>query len=288
MMQPGSKLLTLLDSVLSIWTLADSPDCGSSVSDEARRGAALEEEVDTEVERLVTELETTLEEIIRTKPGAASAINTDALEAYSPLREQVMLGAAASPGMQQGCAHQAMPPSGSPISSGSEGFEQKPRNSAYGRTAGQPDSNTQASRDSRGSHPAQVALHCLGLDDEWPTELTRGEIRRRYMREALNSHPDKGPPEEKEWRTAKFQYVSDAYSTLEVYIAVLERIRGNANDSEVLSETFATCATSPAPARAHWDELEVEEKRLALGGEQLSIEAGPLAFATAPASIGPC
>ncbi|CAE8726067.1 unnamed protein product [Polarella glacialis] len=46
------------------------------------------------------------------------------------------------------------------------------------------------------------------------------------MREALGCHPDKGPPEEKAWRTTKFQELSDAYSTLEVQMAILERIRG--------------------------------------------------------------
>jgi len=69
---------------------------------------------------------------------------------------------------------------------------------------------------------AQVALRALGLDDEWPTELTMREIRRRYMRESLLAHPDKGPEEEKGWRTARFQELSEAYSTLEALMALQE------------------------------------------------------------------
>jgi len=61
-----------------------------------------------------------------------------------------------------------------------------------------------------GEAPAQASLRVLGLDDAWPTELTLREIRRRYMREALACHPDKGTPQEKDWRTVKFQEISDA------------------------------------------------------------------------------
>merc|ERR1711988_1341719 len=45
---------------------------------------------------------------------------------------------------------------------------------------------------------ARAALRVLGLDDTWPTELTLREIRRRYMREALLCHPDKGTPSERD------------------------------------------------------------------------------------------
>eukprot|EP00930_Biecheleria_cincta_P000880 TRINITY_DN102073_c0_g1_i1.p1 TRINITY_DN102073_c0_g1~~TRINITY_DN102073_c0_g1_i1.p1 ORF type:complete len:524 (-),score=106.85 TRINITY_DN102073_c0_g1_i1:49-1578(-) len=68
----------------------------------------------------------------------------------------------------------------------------------------------------------RAALRALGLNDEWPPALTSREVRRRYMREALACHPDKGPAEEFETRTARFQEVSAAYALLEVEFAYLE------------------------------------------------------------------
>eukprot|EP00930_Biecheleria_cincta_P012990 TRINITY_DN11806_c0_g2_i1.p1 TRINITY_DN11806_c0_g2~~TRINITY_DN11806_c0_g2_i1.p1 ORF type:complete len:616 (+),score=82.52 TRINITY_DN11806_c0_g2_i1:110-1957(+) len=87
------------------------------------------------------------------------------------------------------------------------------------------------------SHPAQLALALLSLDDEWPTSLTMREIRRRYMCKALAVHPDKGPPAEKSWRTERFQELSDAYSILEHQMAALDRIRGGG------SEPSGSCTT---------------------------------------------
>merc|ERR1719482_2204618 len=86
--------------------------------------------------------------------------------------------------------------------------------------------------------PAQKALRVLGFDDAWPTELTMREIRRRYMREALLNHPDKGSAAEKDWRTVKFQEIAEAYAVLESSLAILERSR-NGEDATETSEGAA-------------------------------------------------
>jgi len=65
------------------------------------------------------------------------------------------------------------------------------------------------------------ALRTLSLDDTWPTALTLREVRRRYMREALKCHPDKGPEEEREERTDRFQRLAAAFSVLEAQLAMM-------------------------------------------------------------------
>lgn len=70
--------------------------------------------------------------------------------------------------------------------------------------------------------PVRAALRVLGLNDDWPSALTSREVRRRYMREAMACHPDKGTAEELESRTKRFQEVSAAYALLEVEFAYLE------------------------------------------------------------------
>lgn len=74
----------------------------------------------------------------------------------------------------------------------------------------------------RGSAAARAALRELGLDDEWPTSLTLREVRRRYMREALRCHPDKGCDEERLERTERFQRLSAAFSILELQLSLVE------------------------------------------------------------------
>lgn len=276
MMHPGSKLLALLDSVLSMWSRADGPDPFSPRMTSSMAGEALEEEVDTELERLVTELETTLEEIVRPSPGVTPDA---ALQAYTQLVPAVE-------------TFLAPPGAALPMAPDAQGAYDTSR--ATGRLPGEADQGTPSSpsRGGLGSHPAQFALRSLGLDDAWPTELTRGEIRRRYMREALRSHPDKGPAEEKSWRTSKFQAMSDAYSTMEVYIAVLERMRGG-DIGSMFSGASATAATSaPVASSVRWGEREQHlltaelagQPHLALAGQPLSIEAGQMMFGAGPTS----
>eukprot|EP00931_Biecheleriopsis_adriatica_P085538 TRINITY_DN6010_c0_g1_i1.p1 TRINITY_DN6010_c0_g1~~TRINITY_DN6010_c0_g1_i1.p1 ORF type:complete len:493 (-),score=61.42 TRINITY_DN6010_c0_g1_i1:269-1747(-) len=220
-MPEGSNLAPLLDSVLAIWRRADC--AGEPLG-------SLEETVDAELDRVVGELERAL-------------------------------GAVLHSARFQGSSNLVMPPDGSVSDTapntlamsqelalvtseeGSESFDAH----VFRREQGHDKQDTPLSPRSAGSHPAQAALRVLRLDDEWPTDLTRGEIRRRYMREALLSHPDKGPPEEKSWRTSRFQELSDAYSTLEVYISVLERMRsGTGGIAEEASDGFAGCGAGPS------------------------------------------
>lgn len=137
-----------------------------------------------------------------------------------------------------------------------------------------------------GESPAQAALRTLGLDDTWPTDLTSREIRRRYMRQALQCHPDKGSAGEKAWRTAKFQELGEAYSILEKAVAVLERIRGGGGGDAFPESTTATppgerCSATPAK---HSDSRKQPE---ALPGGQLMLEAGQAAI-TGPARPASC
>jgi len=112
---------------------------------------------------------------------------------------------------------------------------------------------------------AQVALRALGLDDEWPTELTMREIRRRYMRESLLSHPDKGPEEEKSWRTARFQELSEAYSTLEALMALQESVGQDAlarqGDSSGTGSSPGTRCSHPELPSIKGVELETDSTR---------------------------
>eukprot|EP00933_Yihiella_yeosuensis_P072354 TRINITY_DN80730_c0_g1_i1.p1 TRINITY_DN80730_c0_g1~~TRINITY_DN80730_c0_g1_i1.p1 ORF type:complete len:303 (-),score=73.91 TRINITY_DN80730_c0_g1_i1:91-999(-) len=201
-MPAGSKLAPLLDSVLSVWRRSDGGN--ENLGD-------LEAEVDAELDRLISELERTLGAILGLGASAGAGGSIQAYQGHAEASSALAPASAelALPSEQLAVYDAASAGAGSSGGSAGSGLPHSPG-------GGQ----------SSGSHPAQVALRALRLDDDWPTELSRGEIRRRYMREALVTHPDKGPLEEKEWRTRKFQELSDAYSTLEVYISVLERMRG--------------------------------------------------------------
>jgi len=120
--------------------------------------------------------------------------------------------------------------------------------------------------------PVQIALRTLGLHDEWPTDLTMREIRRRYMREALASHPDKGTKDEKDERTSRFQAVSEAYSIVEVNMAVLERVRGGCSSSPTERESSVE---APRPKTS-----DVKPKDGV--DEPLAICAGTLALGSSP------
>lgn len=122
------------------------------------------------------------------------------------------------------------------------------------------------------SHPAQAALRALRLDDEWPTDLTRGEIRRRYMREALLCHPDKGPAEEKIWRTSRFQELSDAYTTMEVYMSVLERMR--AGPGEAAPQPPPPPPPAPPPPPSGMPGLE-EQQEMQQQQYALEVDCSP-------------
>jgi len=115
----------------------------------------------------------------------------------------------------------------------------------------------------------QEALRYLGLSDDWPTDLTWKEIRRRYMKEALRCHPDKGPPEEKASRTTRFQDLAAAYATLEAPVATLECLRGGATPP--LRSTAPVASTRAAAASA-------EEVPTAGIGAKLALQAGALAL----------
>lgn len=119
------------------------------------------------------------------------------------------------------------------------------------------------------------ALQILGLDDVWPTDLTWKEIRRRYMKEALKCHPDKGGPEEKAWRTDRFQRLAAAYAALEAPVATLERIREGGGFADAGDWEQPRPAPAPAPA---------PPGLAALTGGQLQL--GGVSGAGAPAKAG--
>jgi DnaJ-class molecular chaperone len=118
--------------------------------------------------------------------------------------------------------------------------------------------------------PAQKALRVLGFDDAWPTELTMREIRRRYMREALLNHPDKGSAAEKDWRTVKFQEIAEAYAVLESSLAILERTRSG----EDATETSEGAAGDADRAAKTADLGEAEPHEFAIEAGMLALEGG--------------
>mmetsp|Transcript_9572 Transcript_9572/g.29602 ORF Transcript_9572/g.29602 Transcript_9572/m.29602 type:complete len:492 (+) Transcript_9572:61-1536(+) len=231
---PDGKLAQLLDSILAAIHQSEgatsSADAYNNVPEETSLGS-LEEEVDAELDRLVSELERTLSELMSRR----SAVGGSALAALCKFG----CGRTANPGRlgdrpfdtccracgrcrgagshDAGCTGgpgattDALVPASTELAQSSEALEPY-----TGKCDG-------GGAESRSCGSAQEALRLLGLSDEWPTELTMREIRRRYMRECLATHPDKGPPEEQEERTRRFQELSTAYAKLEVAMAVLER-----------------------------------------------------------------
>jgi len=255
---PGSKLAGLLRSVLAAWRQAEEVagnagnTAGSSSSvrrphaEDSNTLGSVEEEVDAELDRLVTELEQTLSELFaaaRTARAGASSETAVALPCKFSCGRLARSGSSggrtfdtccracarcsgagshdSSCNGGAGASTAAIVPASTALATTSDAVE------PYVGGADGEGGGSGASAPPAGDGTAvQGALRCLGLSDEWPTELTTREIRRRYMRECLASHPDKGSPEEKDWRTRRFQELSTAYSLLEVQMACLERIRG--------------------------------------------------------------
>jgi len=221
----------------------------------------LEEEIDAELDRLITELERTLATILAQRsssPDVTTSISSSghAVVAFC----KYGCGRTAKPGHSggrtydtccracgkargrgghdpdctgpPGVASAALVPASTALAVISDALEPHAGPAPAGSGSASSSAGARGSGDSAGAskgdggNPAQEALRLLGLSDEWPTDLTMREIRRRYMRECLGCHPDKGPPEEKEWRTSRFQELSTAYGMLELQMAVLERIRG--------------------------------------------------------------
>eukprot|EP00928_Gymnodinium_smaydae_P054825 TRINITY_DN38529_c0_g1_i1.p1 TRINITY_DN38529_c0_g1~~TRINITY_DN38529_c0_g1_i1.p1 ORF type:complete len:460 (-),score=52.71 TRINITY_DN38529_c0_g1_i1:161-1540(-) len=217
---PGSPLAPLLDSaIMETWQRVHAGPDDSSVG-------PLELEIDAELDRVVATLEDGMMAVLG---GVTSHAAAEAVEV-----QQSLCATSTAHGAEivAACSELAT-------------FDQSVCGSSdvrNGGAGGHVDGDGRKGRSpaSSGSHPAQAALRALRLDDEWPTELTRGEIRRRYMREALQSHPDKGPATEKAWRTKRFQEISDAYSTMELYISLLERMRGGVSAGETEEDTLAS------------------------------------------------
>ncbi|CAE8704118.1 unnamed protein product, partial [Polarella glacialis] len=248
----GSKLAGILEAAVHAWRraegLTNDNDSNECVED------GFEERVDQELERLVAELEKVLQETAptaaRRMPDSGTGRGSSAIVAASTALvphcrfgcgrvantskrgafDTCCRACAMSQGVgghDSGCTGAATSePTDAlvPISTDLVPLSSAVEARAEGHAGGAEGAH-RPEQPALGS-PAQQALRLLALDDEWPTSLTTREIRRRFMREALGCHPDKGPPEEKAWRTTKFQELSDAYSTLEVQMAILERIRG--------------------------------------------------------------
>eukprot|EP00747_Dinoflagellata_sp_TGD_P194126 gnl/TRDRNA2_/TRDRNA2_61185_c0_seq1.p1 gnl/TRDRNA2_/TRDRNA2_61185_c0~~gnl/TRDRNA2_/TRDRNA2_61185_c0_seq1.p1 ORF type:complete len:376 (+),score=85.83 gnl/TRDRNA2_/TRDRNA2_61185_c0_seq1:23-1129(+) len=139
--------------------------------------------------------------------------------------------------------------------------------------------------DAASAPDAQAALRSLGLDDAWPTELTMKEIRRRYMREALTCHPDKGPENEKESRTLRFQELAAAYALLEVTMAVLERSHTGEQDAPG-GPGAAGPAGSSAAAPSGTLPIEAGQAALPASGAPAQSAAGRLALPASDAAVG--
>mmetsp|Transcript_44753 Transcript_44753/g.97406 ORF Transcript_44753/g.97406 Transcript_44753/m.97406 type:complete len:524 (+) Transcript_44753:83-1654(+) len=252
----GSKLKQLCDSVLRAFQSAGNKDG-------ERPLGTLEEEVDAELEQLVVELERIL--AVARDPGSVSPSTALAAICKYGCGRPVKTGRSGGRSFDTCCrtcarcsgagSHDADCTGGSIASTSAL----VPATMEVGVTSDALEpGGSGPSGDSAGASdgPAVEALRALGLDDTWPTELTMREIRRRYMREALASHPDKGPAEEKSWRTNRFREVSEAYAALELHMAMLERGR---DPSSVPS---SSCDSPAGPAAA------------ALEGGQLALEAG--------------
>lgn len=275
-MPPTSKLALLLDRILAV-----SRGPGNDITPMN----PLEDEVDAELDRLVAELDETVSAarqagILATVPSAQKPDTS--LAAVCTFG----CGRVASRGFSTCCRACAKCRGGGshdvnctgPVATPSTALV--PICTALATTSGsgsdggaRGEGGTEGTKGvSWGEAPAQAALRSLGLDDAWPTELTLREIRRRYMREALSCHPDKGSTAERDWRTVKFQEIADAYATLESAVAVLERIRSGeagSTDSAGVASTDARarttdcgtlalkdgmCALEPAPGvKEVWD-----------------------------------
>jgi len=233
----------------------------SSSNDNNMQG--LEEEIDAKFDMLIMELERTLATLLErsSSPAVTTAVSLSRNPGFALAAVcKYGCGRTAKPGQSGGRAYDtccracakgkgggrhdadctgttgtastALVPASTALAVITDALEPHTGPAAAGYGGASSSAGAGGSRDSAGAatgggaNPAQEALRLLGLGDEWPTDLTMREIRRRYMRECLACHPDKGPPEEKEWRTSRFQQLSTAYGTLELQMAVLERIRG--------------------------------------------------------------
>jgi len=248
---PHSKLSRLLDSILAAWHRAE---------DEASLGT-LEEEVDTEVDRLITELEGSLASLIAAKN--ASLVPLCKFGCGFPANPSIRGSGKAF----QTCCRECGRCRGA--GSHDEECTGTPRSTALvpasTALAVAPDAleahagGSSAEGGIVAEEPAKAALRTLGLDDAWPTDLTMREIRRRYMRECLAWHPDKGPPEEKEQRTARFQELAEAYSKLELCMELLSRVEvegttgpahstmGSASSASAASVPLTLPESAPVP-----------------------------------------
>jgi len=261
---PGSAAARLLDRVLA--ALGSSAQ-GSNVDMETN--AKFEFEVDTELERLIAELDTAV--FASTPPAVPTAtLSASAVVAMCRLGcKRPVCAGLTKEGKPfdtccRGCAVNKA--AGSHDATCQGGGVPDTRELAvpcdavevYGDGAG---GGPQGSEDA--AEEARAALRDLGLDDEWPTALIMREVRRRYMREALKCHPDKGPEEERGSRTERFQRLSSAYAMLELFLAMCEG--GEEEAGAAPSGTVAGGAAAGSGAAAISD----AEGRAVAAGEPL-------------------
>jgi len=218
----GSRIAVLSKSVLAAWHTSDFS--------QEQNVHMLEKLIAAEVDRLIGELGSAHRKGLGRAESAADDAESAVQARADLMSDLAVISPPSSPTKSKFSELVPMPPSSGSATGGSSErkFDGEAGNASGSKpgSARKPRKPGRNNRDSS-SHPAQAALRVLHLDDEWPTDLTMGEIRRRYMREALQSHPDKGPPSEKGWRTTRFQDISNAYTTLETYIPALERLRGS-------------------------------------------------------------
>lgn len=260
---PGSAAGRLLDRVLA--ALGSSAQ-NSNVDMETN--ARFEFEVDTELERLIAELDTA---VAASMPPAVptATLPTSAVVAMCKLgcKRPVCAGLTKERKPFDTCCRGCVvnKGAGSHDATCQGGGVPDTRELAvpcdavevYGEGVG---GGPQGSEDA--AEEARVALRDLGLDDEWPTALTMREVRRRYMHKALQCHPDKGPEEERGSRTERFQRLSSAYAILELFLAMCE---GGEEEAAAPSGTVAGGAAASSGAAAISD----AEGRPVAAGEPL-------------------
>lgn len=219
---PGGPAAELLSRVLQALSASDQ---GSS--EDMETNARFEDEVDAELENLVAELDAAVAEsraalVPLASPGSAIT-RLCKFGCQRPVCAGLMKDGRPYVTCCRSCAVSNGGGAHDATCQGAPAQVPETRELALAGAVEVYDEEAGGAKPDRGdSEEARAALRELGLDDEWPSSLTVREVRRRFMREALLCHPDKGPEDEKAWRTERFQRLSAAYSVLELHLAMCD------------------------------------------------------------------